>query len=330
MMQSRKAQLSTMKKLLLVLMVIIIITVYSGQLFAQARHQVETEFDPNKFYNNDQEGEDVLAPGVADLLPVDARNGARDIPFMLFNHNEFGATGNGKLVLISDFNDKQPFFDEQDGNIGMQFVSSNKGIVVYFTKANNKIESKSLFLSYETDSYLKNKQICVIPPELHLPLISAVTGIQSGEKSPPVISLSALPEKYKLSYIGFRSLGKSYSSSPYLSINSVNGVKKPLEYTPVVLTGSYVDPKLTLIHGTTSIVIPDESTSGIYIGGLLVWIYGNNLCILDRGFTISGIQYDDKGDQDSTNDELVISSGDKRASDLLVKKLIDKGDIIII
>jgi hypothetical protein len=324
-MRTTKAQISETKKIIFTLLVIIVLVVGVGKLFGRAKDNVENEFDPDKFFNQNQGPDDeALASGIASLLPAESKKAAQEISQLLFINDAYGSLEKGKLILLSDFNYQHPFFYEQKNplshdNIGMQFRSSDRGIINYLVKQSDSLESRSLFLDFETNSFLRNRQLCFLPEEIHAPFISELTGYQTDIPFPAGVTLDTLSSKYSVNQLTIYSSGKSKSFS---DIPNVNGRDVSLAYLPSLLQIRYADFSLDQI--TLDDFILPETKGPFYTSGLLVWIYGDAICILDRSFTKdSGLMLDD------STKELNVRKRNKKISDELVLNLTKQGVISV-
>ena len=340
MIRTKKAAID-MPKLVMILVVIIAISAFSGKMYAQSKHKINETFDPNQYYSTTQEEEDAVASSLADYLSKEAKEGARDLSMTLFGHGEFGAKGNGKLVLLTDVHYKHPFFEEQDGTIGIKYATTSKHqTLVYLTKTVNGIEQKSLFMTSDTDNYLK-RNFCIVSDSHQAPLISAVTGIPTDKKLPSSLSIQDIPQKYAFSTFGLR------PTSGWRTMQYINGEAVQLNYEATYLTGAYKNPSFAFGNG--NLVLVPGSYQGAsknknflwYTGGLLVWVYENNFCIMERAFTYGSEKYGhDPATKtfeissglgyDYNTGKLVVVNNDGRISDLLLMKLIDDGYVTVI
>ncbi len=301
------------------LLVVVLVISFSGKLYSQAKHTIKTDFDPDKYFATNTPEEDVLASGIADLLPASAKTDANIIPSALFAKPDFtNQNVNGQLVLLQDINYKQPFFFDQNDKIGMLFSESAGGITVFLTKEKGGLLQKSLFTSYDDTHYLMGKKLCVLPEDVHGAFISKITGISLkggllGLRTPPTfpsgVTIDNLAKYYEVNNLELRSNGDSYSRK----IANVDGTAVELVYSPISFLAGYTNAQLTPIN--EELIIP-ETLSLSYTGGLLVWVKGNTVCIIDRGFTTHGLQYD------ASKNKI---TGRGKMSDLLLQTLLKKG-----
>ncbi|MCF7798750.1 hypothetical protein K9M74_02500 [Candidatus Woesearchaeota archaeon] len=310
-MKSTTAQLSTIKQLFILLLVVLIVATAFGKLFSEARHQVDEEFNPDKFFESDAEGEEALASSIKNMLSTQQVQGTLDIQFDFFaatkKYSNTTKYPNGQLVLLTSISDANEFFTSQGTEIGLQFQSAPRGVVSYLTNKNGDILTKSLLTDYDTTSYLKFRKLCYLPAAVHAPLLHDISDIAAEYPDYPNddITISTVAKNYEVSYVSFRQLldeDKKDDESLHFTSQYSNSAK----------------PQQKDI--TRKLAVPDDS---IYTEGLLVWVYDNYVCVMVRaqksGGSSGGLSLE------NISDTLQLKGGNRLISDDVVSELLTQG-----
>lgn len=316
--QHTRAQVATMKNLVIVLLVIVLMIAFSGKLFNQANNQIRSEFDPEQFYNNNDEGEDVVVSSLQDLLP---QQEVEDVAYVQKNvfasaFKDIESYPKGQLVLLSSLSKQNSFFDKdrKDTTLALRAQSSSQGITLFLVEAFDEVERTSTVSSYNDVAYLKGKKICLLPVETYAPLLYEITGMSTEQETFATgITLATLAENYQLSSLELSSAGSSDSS--------VN----PKSKGTILVTGKYASTTHKSLAGKTASIEVYASDFDSAIEGLLAWVYEDTLCFIDVARWDEAITLRNANEQEPN-----IKGTDKPLSSLLVAYLRDNNFINVV